>query len=268
MAPDFERIPGRYGYSLERTGDLSVAGRMPLLASLTDPDGAMRPAAMLMAIDMTCGMAGGLGVLPLWTVTADAEIHFLGECTVGPLRVDARCIRAGRAMSVVEARVVDEGAGDALVAIVTANHGVLESDFSHFLATASIGDVKHFDRPDHPDDESLEQYFGLELTRGVHGTQDVAPTIMARLALDRRTTNPWGILHGGLHGLLVDTTARQAGMERVTDVVLRFLNPVRSGPAVAMVSDDLRRGGDRVVRIEVRDEAADRLVVLAHVVGH
>lgn len=262
MAPDFERIPGRYGYSLERTGEVSVAGRMPLLASLTEPDGAMRPAAILMAIDMTCGMAGGLGVLPLWTVTADAEIHFLGACTVGPLRVDARSIRAGRTMSVVEASVVDEGAGDALVAVVTANHGVLESDFAHFLATAAIGDVKHFDRPDHPDDESLEQYFGLELTRG---DKDL---ILARLVLDRRTTNPWGILHGGLHGLLVDTTARQAGMEQITDVVMRFLNPVRSGPAVATASDDLSRAGDRVVRIEVRDEGADRLVVLAHAVGH
>ena len=41
-------------------------------------------------------------------------------------------------MSVVDARLVDEGDGDALVALATANHGVLESSFEHTLATGAL----------------------------------------------------------------------------------------------------------------------------------
>jgi len=256
MPHDFEYIPGRYGYWLERTGDRAVAGRVPLLESLATPDETMRSAAVLMAVDMTCGMAAGLGVLPKWTVTADAEVHFLDPCRVGPLRVDAVCVRAGRTMSIVEARVVDEGAADTLVALVTANHGVLDSTFDHFLAGAEIGDTQQFARPEHRDDERLEEYFGLH----VEGAA-------VRLPLDVRTTNPWGILHGGLHGLLVDTAASLAGLTTIDDLMIRFLNPVRSGPAVATVTDDRTRAGDRVLRIEVRDGVDGRLGVIAHVVG-
>lgn len=256
MAQDFEYIPGRYGYTVERTGDRSVAGRMPLLPSLQDETGALRCAAVLMAVDMTCGMAGGLGVLPNWTVTADADVHLLGACTVGPLRVDAEGVRPGRSMSVVDARVVDEGRDDALVAVATANHGVLESSFEHFLATAKVGDVQVFARPGHPDDQTLEDYFGL----AVDGPVTTIP-------LTVRTTNPWGIFHGGLTGLLVDTAVRRAGLVGPTDVGLRFLNPARTGPATATVTADLERTGDRILRVEIRDGADGRLAVIAHVVG-
>ena len=110
VAKSFEYIPGRYGFYVERTGPAAVAGRIPREPSLTDRDGNLRTAAVLMGVDMTCGMAGGLGVLPNWTVTADADVHLVGACRVGPLRVDATNVRAGRSMSVVEARAVDEGA--------------------------------------------------------------------------------------------------------------------------------------------------------------
>jgi acyl-coenzyme A thioesterase PaaI-like protein len=256
MPRDFEYIPGRYGYWLERTGEQSVAGRIPVLPSLTARDGTMRSAAVLMAIDMTCGMAAGIGVLPKWTVTADAEVHFFDPCRVGPLRVDAVGVRAGRTMSIVEARVVDEGEGDTLVALVTANHGVLDSAFDHFLADAEVGDTQQFARPEHLDDQSLEEYFGLV----VHGET-------VRIPLDLRTINPWGILHGGLHGLLVDTAATLAGLDAIDDVVMRFLNPVRTGPAVARVMHDHARRDDRVFRIEVRDGVDGRLALMAHVVG-
>ena len=256
MAHDFEYIPGRYGYTVERTGEAAVAGRMPMEPSLVDDAGAMRSAALLMAVDMTCGMAGGLGVLPDWTVTADAVVRFVAPCTVGPLRVDAACVRAGRTMSVVDPRLVDEGADDALVALATANHGVLESSFEHTLATAAKGEVQRFARPDHPPDESIEDYFGLV----VDGDAVTIP-------LTVRTTNPWGIFHGGLTGLLVDTAARAAGVGAPTDVNLRFLNPVRTGPAIATVTAVTERPGDRVGRVEIRDGPGGRLAVLAHVVG-
>lgn len=256
MAEAFEHIPGRYGYTVERTGTAATAGRIPLSPSLVDDRGGLRTAAVLMGIDMTCGMAGGLGVLPNWTVTADADVHLVGACSIGPLRVDAVNVRAGRSMSVVEARAVDEGDGDALVALATANHGVLVSSFEHRLATASNGEVQRFARPDHDPDASLESYFGLEST-----ADGVA------IALDERTTNPWGIFHGGLHGLLVDTCARRAGLGEVHHVSMRFLNAVREGPAVALATEVLPRGRNRIVRVEVRDRGTDRLAVIAHVTG-
>lgn len=256
MAEEFEKIPGRYGFSIERTGAVSVTGRMPLEPALVDEAGALRSAAVLMAVDMTCGMAAGLGVVPNWTVTADADIHIVGPCTVGPLRVDAACVRPGRSMSVADARVVDAGNDDALVAVATANHGVLVPEFEHVLASAEIGYRWAFARPASPPDESLEDYFGL-VVAGDH----------ASIPLTVRTTNPWGIFHGGLTGLLVDSVARHAGVAHPTEVGLRFLNPVRSGPAVAVVAADIHRAGDRILRIEIRDGHVGRLAVIGHVVG-
>jgi acyl-coenzyme A thioesterase PaaI-like protein len=256
VAEAFEYIPGRYGYTVERTGPVAVSGRVPLEASLVEADGALRTAAVLMAVDMTCGMAGGLGVLPRWTVTADADVHFLGPCRVGPLRVDAHSVRAGRTMSVVDARVVDEGANDALVAVATANHGVLDSSFEHRLAGAETGDVQRFARPERPASETIEDYFGL-------GVDDSVVSI----GLDDRTTNPWGIFHGGLHGLLCDTAARRAGLRSFDHVGLRFLNAVKAGPAAARVVESLMQGDSRVVRVEVRDEGTGRLAVIGHVTG-
>ena len=159
-------------------------------------------------------------------------------------------------MSIVEARVVDEGADDRLVALVTANHGVLESSFDHFLADAAVGDIQRFARPEHRDDEPLEDYFGVTVDRGA-----------VRIPLATRAANPWGILHGGLHGLLVDVAATGAGVTAIQDVTLRFLNPVRTGPAIATVTDDVARADDRLLRVEVRDGDDGRLALLGHVVG-
>jgi len=252
----FERIPGRYGLEIERTGADSVSGRIPLLASLAAPDGSMRPAALLMGADMACGIAAGLGVLPSWSVTADAQIHLLAPCRVGPLRIDAACVRAGRKMAIADARLFDEGAGDQLVAVATANHGVLTPKFEPFLASTPIGGREEFPKPPHPQEQSLEAYFGVEIEAGI-----------VRIPLGDRTRNPWGILHGGLHGLLIDNVARHA-LKHPRDIHARFLNPVRDGDAVAQVVERFTRDGNVVLRIEIRDSGSNRLAVMAHVVGN
>ena len=130
--PGYEHIPGRYGVEIERT-DSGTSTFVPLRPDLAALDGSLRIAAVLMGIDMGAGITAGQAVLPGWTVTADIETHLVGRCTVGPLRVDARAIKPGRTMSVVECRVVDAGAADQLVALATANHGVLEPTFDDDL---------------------------------------------------------------------------------------------------------------------------------------
>ena len=199
MTPAYEHIPGRYGVTITRT-ETGTAARIPLRDDLADETGALRLAAVLMAIDMGAGLAAGSAVLPNWTVTADIETRIVGACTVGPLRVHCTPIKPGRTMSVVECRIVDEGAGDALVALSTANHGVLEPTFDDSLHHMSTGGVRVFAEPAEPD-ESLEAYFGLRHHEG--GVE---------LAITDRTRNPWGILHGGLTGMMMETTARAGGV--------------------------------------------------------
>jgi len=256
----YETIPGRYGISITRAGQFAVTTHVPLEPGLCGANGALRPAAVLMAIDMACGMSAGLGVVPNWTVTADTEVRFVGRCTVGPLRVDARCVRPGRHQSLASATAYDEGADDAPVAIVTANHGVLKPEWDTFMANTPIGSIHRFRRPMFAVDDTLEQSFGIETIGHDRNSIVSAP-------LDDRTRNPWGIFHGGLTGLLVENAASAVGVHAPTDIVLRFMRPIRQGPAEARVVDVVHREHDLLVSVEVWDKAADQLAVIATVSG-
>ncbi len=253
----YELIPGRYGIVLTRTGDTAVACRLPVLASTRAADGSLRTAAVVMAADLACGLAAGLGVLPRWGVTADSAVEFVGRCRVGPLRVDAWCVRPGRHQALVEFRAVDEGADGAPVAVGTANHGVREPTFEPFLASMPVGAVHPFPRPaDAGGSTSLEGQFGIEV-----GPEGV------RAPLDVRTANPWGIFHGGLYGLLVLDALASAGLGEPTGLSLRFLHAVREGPVLARVDEILDRSGvagGRVARITVGDEGRGRVALVAH----
>ncbi|MEM9463828.1 MAG: hypothetical protein AAGA90_00550 [Actinomycetota bacterium] len=250
----YELIPGRYGVTITRT-DFGTATRIPLRDDLAADDGSLRLAAVLMGIDMGAGLAAGGAVLPMWTVTADIETRIVGACTVGPLRVDSTPIKPGRTMSVVESRIVDEGAGDALVALSTANHGVLEPTFDDSLQHMDVGGVRIFAAPDDPGPD-LEAYFGLrEHEAGV------------ALDIDERTRNPWGILHGGLIGMMVETTARTAGVDHPTDLVVRYLRAVKEGPASTRIVERVDRPTGRLVKIEVVDAGTGKVSATALVGG-
>lgn len=256
----YEKIPGRYGISITRSGDSAVTAHLPVEESVARVDGSLRPSAVLMAVDMACGMAAGLGIAPNWTVTADTEVRFLDHCRVGPLRVDAVCARPGRHQSLATARVYDEGADDLLVAVATANHGVLVPEWDTFMAHTPIGSVHRFHRPDNAD-RSLEECFGIE----VREEDDERHAVVA--PVDDRTRNPWGIFHGGLTGLLLEDAAALAGITDPHDIVARFMRAIRVGPAEARVVQVAEREFDRLALIEVWDRGADRLAVLGSVSG-
>ncbi|MEO0492668.1 MAG: hypothetical protein AAF081_04550 [Actinomycetota bacterium] len=252
--PEYEHIPGRYGVEVERTtfGTSTFVTMRPDLAAA---DGSLRVAAVLMGIDMGAGLAAGMEVLPSWTVTADIETRIIAPCTVGPLRVDSRAVKPGRTMSVVDCRVVDAGAGDAVVALATANHGVLEPTFEDSLRTMDIGTRRIFAPPPDPD-TSLEAYFGIDLD-----ADELA------VEITQRTRNPWGILHGGLTGLLVEQAAFRAGIVEPTDFVTRYLRSVKQGPGVVRIVETVDRGDARLARIELVDAGTDRVAVVATVGG-
>ena len=254
MAPSYEHIPGRYGVTITRTAD-GTATRIPLRPDLAAADGSLRLAAVLMGIDMGAGLAAGGAVLPLWTVTADIETRVVGRCLVGPLRVDSTPIKPGRTMSVVQSRLVDEGADDALVALSTANHGVLEPTFDDSLQHMDTGGVRVFAAPDDPGG-SLEDYFGIE----VDDTR-------VQVAITERTRNPWGILHGGLTGLMMETTARAAGVAEPTDLMVRYLRAVNDGPATTRIVEVVDRPAGRLVKIEMVDTGTGKVAATAMVGG-
>ena len=254
MTPAYEHIPGRYGVTITKT-EAGTATRVPLRADLADDDGSLRLAAVLMGIDMGAGLAAGGAVLPKWTVTADIETRIVGACTVGPLRIDSTPIKPGRTMSVVESRIVDEGAGDALVALSTANHGVLEPTFDDSLQHMDTGGVRVFTPPDDPG-PSLEAYFGVRAT----GDQ-------VEVEITERTRNPWGILHGGLTGLMMEQAARRAGVAAPTDLMMRYLRAVQTGPAIVRLIETVDRGETRLVRLHLVDAGTDRVAAMATIGG-
>ena len=171
------------------------------------------------------------------------------------LRVDARAIKPGRTMSVVECRVVDAGADDELVALATANHGVLEPTFDDDLRGMTVGGRRVFTPPTDPDD-SLESYLGVDVS-----ADDL------RIELSERTRNPWGILHGGLTGLLIEQAAFRAGIAAPTDFVTRYLRAVKEGPGEIRVVETIDRGETRLVRVELVDAGTGRVAVVSTVGG-
>lgn len=254
MNQQFRKIPGRYHLVFERIGESKLKAWVPLIPSMRAEDGTMRAAALLMAVDMACGASAGLGVLPDTAITADSEVHFLSPVTRGPLRIESECLRAGRKMSVAEARLFDEGNGDALVAFASANHGVMTPSFEPPISLVEVGAQYAYPVPDHPEGESLECYFGLQVAGG-----------QARAPMTERTCNPFGMFHGGLHGLIIESIARAEGVVTPLSVSIRFLNAVREGDAVARVVDRRERSGGELLRIEVRDSKNDRIASIAHV---
>ena len=94
---------------------------------------------------------------------------------------------------------------------------------------------------------------------------DVQPGDEATLemTLAESLRNPWGILHGGALASFVDLAAEHATGGITTDVVLHFLAPNRVGPIRAIARPIGSRADGTVLRIEVRDQGADRVTALA-----
>jgi uncharacterized protein (TIGR00369 family) len=81
-----------------------------------------------------------------------------------------------------------------------------------------------------------------------------------------RLRNPWGILHGGVTGLLVEASARAAvGDGHVPrGTTIRYLAPGREGPVRAEPKVLVDGPDGALVQVEVRDRGQDdRLMAIA-----
>ena len=229
-----------------------VVGHAPASAHLRRPGGGVRGGALLTMLDNVGGLCGGLAALPDgWVVSTNLSARTIALDHVGPFRIDARVLRQGRASVVTAVEIRDEGAGDAIVV-----DGVLTSA----ILVPENGPPR-WDRPLvlGPGAPLVEPVPTIPDWLGARAIDDSS----VEMPLADALRNPWGILHGGAVASLVDLAAEHVGGGVTTDVVLHFLAPNRVGPVRAVARAMGSRSDGTVLRIEVRDESADRVTALA-----
>ena len=229
-----------------------VVGRALAAAYLENPGHGVRAGALLTMLDNVGGLCGGLAALPDgWVVSTNLSARTVGPASVGPMRIDARVLRQGRASVVTAVEIRDEGANGTLVvdgvltsAILVPQNGPPRWSRPLVLARAEPPPAPVPAIPD---------------WLGVHAIDDTT----VEMPLADALRNPWGILHGGAVACLIDLAAEHATGGVTTDVVLHFLAPNRVGPVRATARVIGSRADGTVLRVEVRDTGADRVTALA-----
>jgi uncharacterized protein (TIGR00369 family) len=229
-----------------------VVGHAAAAAHLGNPGHGVRAGALLTMLDNVGGLCGGLAALPEgWVVSTNLSARTVGPPPAGPLRIDARVLRQGRASVVTAVEIRDEGAGDVLVvdgvltsAILVPQNGPPRWSRPLVLARAE------------PLPEPVPMIPDWLRVQTIDAT-----TVEMPLADALR--NPWGILHGGAVACLIDLAAEHVTSGVTADVVLHFLAPNRIGPVRATARTVGTRGDGTVLRVEVRDVGADRVTALA-----
>jgi uncharacterized protein (TIGR00369 family) len=241
------------GVAMREIDELVIVGSAPVTPHLCGPSGGIRSGALLTMIDNVGGLNGGLAALPDgWVVSTNLAARVVAHPEHGPLRLESRVLRRGRNNVVTEVGIRDEGARDTLVAsgVLTSAILVPENGPPQWERPVELGTLDGGDAAKPP----VAEWLGARAVDGM--------TIEIDLAEDLR--NPWGILHGGVVASLADLTAEHATRGgRTTDVVLHYLAPNRVGPVRATARLLGRRADGDVVRIEVRDEGAERTTAVA-----
>ena len=245
-----DRFTNHVAYESLRTSATEASSWIPCRDDLLDERGNLQAAVIGYLIDSTAGVVCGMSAVPNWVVTADLQFRILCPTTVGALRADAVAVRPGRRQSLGEVRVVDEGAGEQLVAVGTVNHIVIPKDDDLDVpADMPIG-VRY--GPANPLDAlpaPFAQHFGLRCEPG---------SGVAELDVVGDAVNPLGILHGGLLSFLAAEAARSPcpdpGAVRIADMVLRF---VGSLPADAVARATAELVGDAAVATAARVAIVD-----------
>jgi uncharacterized protein (TIGR00369 family) len=241
-----------------RTGEKSLSTRLERRDGLRDGTGALRMGAAMFAVDVATGIASGVTVLErdMWVVTTDLDVHLTAPVDTGPLRVEVEVLRAGATTVVAAFSLHDDGAGHPV--------GGGTATSRPFPAT--------FDR------SRLAFPIGEEFSPATGGATDAAPIATqlgfvqdedgsVQLGIDDRLRNPWGILHGGVTGCLVDTAGELAasaaigGPVRVASQMVRYLAPGRVGPVRGEPRVIAAEDGRALVEVRVVDEGADRRLI-------
>jgi uncharacterized protein (TIGR00369 family) len=252
--PGSGRDVGRYiGVTMRETEELRLVGHAPIAPHLRGPSGGVRTGALLTMLDNVGGLNGGLAALPDgWVVSTNLAARVTAPARSGPLRIDSAVLRRGRNNVVTSVQIRDEGARDTLVASGVLTSAILvPANGPPQWSRPLVLDAVPATAADLP---AIPEWLGLRAA-GEHAVE---------IDLAGELRNPWGILHGGVVASLVDLAAEHAtGGGSTTDVVLHFLAPNRVGPVRATAIVLGRRSDGDVLRVEVRDEGADRVTALA-----
>jgi uncharacterized protein (TIGR00369 family) len=254
-------LASTFGTETLRTGESTVSTHLTVHDDLRDGGGALRAGVIAYAVDVATGLAMGLAVLDrdLWVVTTDLDVDVVAPVRAGPLRVDGEVLRAGATTAVAAFTLHDEGT-DRLVGGGTCTGRPFPFAFDRTVLEVPVGTVRRHGEGTRPEGTALVRHLGLRV--GEDATVEVDATDGLR--------NPWGILHGGVTACLVDVAADAAGSAalhrpvRVERQLIRYLAPVRTGPARAEPTVLAVDAGRALVEVRVVDAgAADRLAAVA-----
>ena len=250
-----DRFTNHVGYESLRTSATEASSWIECRPDLLDERGNLHAAIIGYLVDSTAGVVCGMAAVPNWVVTADLQFRIVSATTAGPVRADAVAVRPGRRQSLGDVRVVDEGAGERLVAVGTVNHLVIAKDGDLDVPAdmpigVRYGPAAPLATPPVP----LAQHFGV---RNLPGSGS------AELDVVGDAVNPLGILHGGLLSLLAESAARSLYPEpeavRVADMVVRFVGSLARG-RVAIATAELLPGtsAHSVARVAITDPADEQ----------
>jgi uncharacterized protein (TIGR00369 family) len=234
-----------FALAARRASDETMSTWIELRPDLVDASGAALVGVLAYLVDSAVGMAAGFASLPHWVVTADIDLHLVARATAGPLRADSRVVRAGSRQVLADCTVFDEGQG-LVVATATANHSVLSPERAAPMSIPPPDEIfRHYASDDRVRPPLLERY-GVRAVPGLEGAAELDITGPAR--------NPWGILHGSLFALLVESAMASVRPDaRIDDLIVRFVSPARVGPARAQATFV----AGNLWRIDVRDVGND-----------
>ena len=201
--------------------ELRIEGDARIVDHLRGRNGAVRAGALLTMLDSAGGVCGGLASLPDgWVVSTNLCARTVHHAPTGPLRIDSR--RPAQGPQQRRDRGRDRRRG---------NRHARDGRRAHLRDPRARERAAGVGTPA-PDRLSAATSTTCRWTVG----STPALVDAHALEMDLRDTlrNPWGILHGGVTAALVDACVEHAtGGGRVTDVVLHYLAPNRTGPVRA-----------------------------------
>jgi uncharacterized protein (TIGR00369 family) len=246
-------VPGIARY-FKTTMFVATDGRcratLPVRPDLADAAGALRLGAIAYAVDVATGICSGVAVVDrgLWIVTTDIQLEMVRPVTQGPLHVDAAVVRAGATTVVCEFELTDASDGVVVGGGTTTNRPFPFEGDGIGLRFPRDTLMAHDDGSPVTDDPIGEQ-LGIR-PAGEDGSVEIDIT--------ERTRNPWGILHGGITGLLVDLAATAVGNGRTpVGATVRYLSPGRVGPVRATPLVTAEGADSTLVSITVTDRGRE-----------
>jgi acyl-coenzyme A thioesterase PaaI-like protein len=229
-------------YSSERTSSTEASSWIPHREDLATDDGRIAPVTLSFLVDSTAGVVCGAAARPDWIVTSDLHLRVVSSQWVGAARADASVVRSSKAGVLGQVVVVDEGDGDRVMAVGSVNHSHIELTSPIDVPLEMPLGVRYGTYPSDVEADPLSEH----LT--VHPSDTGVELEVVGLAV-----NPLDIMHGAFHAALAVEAAQKACGGVLSDLVTRFMSPVRGGPAVAVPEIVQAVDGRATVQVGVHD---------------